>query len=151
MHTLLLVATCLLHPMVTATPLNRSAALVGPQAAQAPPRIEVKVAKRILKTYVGEYELTPERVLTITLEAGRLFGQPTGQAKRQLFAESDTTFFLKDVDVEVTFQKDAKGMVVGLLLDQAGRPVLEFKKRHVDRSQTKGARRPPSHSPHGRF
>lgn len=57
-----------------------------------------------------------------------LWGQPSGQEKQQLLAESQTKFFLKAADVQVTFQKDAKGNVVGLLMDQAGRPQRELKK-----------------------
>jgi hypothetical protein len=82
----------------------------------------------VLKTYVGEYEMTGGRVLTLTLENGSLWGQPTDQQKRQLFAESDTKFFLKDLDVQLTFQKDPKAKVVGLVMDQGGRPQRELKK-----------------------
>ena len=97
---------------------------------EAPPqeRKEIKVAEKVLKTYVGEYSLTPERILTVTLEDGYLWGQPTDQTKRQMFPESQTKFFLKDIDAQVTFQKDAKGVVVGMLMDQAGRPQRELKK-----------------------
>lgn len=94
----------------------------------APERKEVKVSEKVLKTYVGEYELDPNRILTITFEEGSLWGQPSGQEKRQLFAESQTKFFLKSAPIQVTFQKGPKGAVTGLLLDQEGRPQRELKK-----------------------
>jgi Domain of unknown function (DUF3471) len=91
-------------------------------------RKEVKVSEKALKTYIGEYEMGEGRTLAITLENGSRWGQPTDQQKRQLFAESPTAFFLKDLDVQVAFQKDAKGQVIGLVMDQAGRPKRELKK-----------------------
>lgn len=90
-------------------------------------RKEIKVPAKVLNGYVGVYELTPERTLAITLEDGSLWGQPTGQTKRQLFAESQTKFFLKDAPVEVTFQKE-KGKVVGLVMKQGDRPERQLKK-----------------------
>jgi hypothetical protein len=70
----------------------------------------------------------PDRILTLTLDNGSLWGQPTEQPKRQLFAETETKFFLKDLDVQITFQKDPKGKVTGMLMDQANRPQRELKK-----------------------
>src|SRR6185436_2223956 len=58
-------------------------------------RTEIEVAVDILKAYVGEYQLTPETTLTITLENGRLQAQPTGQTKVQLAAEKADTFFVR--------------------------------------------------------
>lgn len=62
----------------------------------------------------------PERITII-------WGQPTDQMKRQLFAESETKFFLKDLNAQITFQKE-KGKVLGMLMDQEGRPQRELKK-----------------------
>ena len=119
-------------PLLLGLTLLQSAAAQAPPAAKPPApaqeRKEIKVPVKVLQAYVGEYELSPERILTITLEEGSLHGQPTGQEKRQLYAESPTKFFLKGPDIQVTFQKDAKGKVTGLLMDQGGRPQRELKK-----------------------
>jgi hypothetical protein len=125
-YILALAGVCLLHPTIAAARPDRSPAVRAAQDAQK--RTEIKVPEKVLKTNVGEYEFSPERILTVTLENGSLWGQPTGQQKRQLFAESTTKFFLKDLDAQVTFQKDAKGKVLGLVMDQAGRPQRELKK-----------------------
>ena len=132
-HCALIVAgLCLL---ATPTAAMQAAAAKPPAAAPKPEakaptgeRKEVKLTEKQLKTYVGEYQMDPERVLTITLENGSLYGQPSGQDKRQIFAESTTKFFLKDLPVELTFLKDAKGAVIGMLMDQSGRPQRELKK-----------------------
>ena len=72
--------------------------------------------------------MDPDRTLTITLENGSLYGQPTSQEKRQILAESPTAFVLKDLEIQLAFQKDAEGVVTGMLMDQAGRPQREPKK-----------------------
>lgn len=126
---LLLAGLCLLHSPASAAELAGPTAIVtAAQAAKPVERKEIKLTEKALKPYVGEYEMAPGRILTMTLENGSLWGQPTDQEKRQLFAESATKFFLKDLDVQVTFQKDPKGTVVGLLMDQEGRPQRELKK-----------------------
>jgi hypothetical protein len=48
----------------------------------------------------------------------------------QLFAESDTKFFLKVVDAQITFVKDADGKVTQLLFSQGsggGQPAKKVK------------------------
>ena len=124
---------CLLVPGLAQAQATAAKPQTPPPAAAKPAatpalRKEIKVTEKVLKTYAGEYEMAPGRVLAITLEKGSLWGQPGDQEKRQLFAESNTKFFLKDLDVQITFQKDAKGVVTGLLMDQAGRPQREAKK-----------------------
>ncbi|MBA2303879.1 MAG: DUF3471 domain-containing protein [Acidobacteria bacterium] len=127
----LLVGICSLQPGIaqaqaTGKPQTPPATTTKPQAPLAE-RKEIKVPAKVLQTYVGEYSMAPGRILTVTLEDGYLWGQPTDQAKRQMFPESETAFFLKDLDAQVTFQKE-KGKVVGMVMDQAGRPQRELKK-----------------------
>ncbi|MGH9943435.1 MAG: DUF3471 domain-containing protein, partial [Pyrinomonadaceae bacterium] len=92
-------------------------------APVAPP-IERKVAKvdpKVYDSYVGEYELAPSFVITVTKEGNQLFAQATGQPKFELFPESDTKYFLKVVQADVTFVTDDKGQVTQLVLNQGGR------------------------------
>jgi len=84
-------------------------------------RHEIAVDPYILATYVGNYELAPSFVLTVTLEGGQLMTQATGQSKIPIFAESPTRFFPKVVDAEIEFTKDKNGAVKGLILHQGGR------------------------------
>ena len=96
---------------------------VDPNATVAEPaeRVEIEVDEEILQTYVGEYQLSEAFSIVVTLESGQLFGQATGQNKLPLFAESETEFFLKAVDAQVTFTKGDSGDVTGLILHQNGR------------------------------
>ncbi len=50
----------------------------------------------------------------------RLLVQPTGQSPAEVFPESESKFFLRIVDVQVTFQKGPGGKVTGLVMNQGG-------------------------------
>lgn len=84
-------------------------------------RRAIAVDAKTLDAYVGQYQLAPTFIITITHENKRLMAQATGQPKFELFAESETEFFLKAVDAQVTFVKDGSGRVTQLILHQGGR------------------------------
>ena len=75
----------------------------------------------IYGAYIGKYAFAPAFVLTVTREGNRLMTQLTGQQKIEIFPESETQFFLRDVEAQITFIKDATGKVVELVLHQNGR------------------------------
>jgi D-alanyl-D-alanine carboxypeptidase len=101
---------------------------IAKRAEQAPQaRVEIPVDSRILETYAGDYELAPNFILTVTVEDGKLMTQATGQQKVQVYAESETKFFLKVTDAQIEFVKDDSGAVTGLKLYQGGR-ILPAKK-----------------------
>lgn len=85
------------------------------------PRVEIKVDPKLIDAYVGVYEVRPGVVLTVTKETDHLMAQLTGQPKFDLFPESESKFFLKVVDAQITFVKDDKGEVSHLILHQGGR------------------------------
>src|ERR1041384_3915949 len=82
---------------------------------------DFKVDPKIYDSYVGEYQLGPTFTITITSEDGKLMAQATGQDKFELFATSETDFYLKAVPASVTFVKDGEGKVTELILTQNGR------------------------------
>ena len=100
--------------------------LINPEVPLAPvpvppeERVEIEVAEDILETYVGEYELAPTFSIVVTLEGGALFLQATAQPRFPVFAESETKFFLRVVDAQVSFTKDDSGGVTGIILHQNG-------------------------------
>jgi CubicO group peptidase (beta-lactamase class C family) len=83
-------------------------------------RVAIKIDPKILDAYVGQYELRPDFIITMTREGDSLMTQATGQPKFELFPESETRFFLKVVDAQVTFVKDDKGAVTHLIMHQGG-------------------------------
>ena len=81
------------------------------------PRTEVAVDSLVLQRWVGEYELAPTFHIVVTREGTHLFAQATAQPRFGIFAESDSTFFLKAVDAQLTFRPD------GLVLHQSGQHI----------------------------
>jgi CubicO group peptidase (beta-lactamase class C family) len=101
------------------------AALVFDKEAQWPAvRKEVAVPVSVLERYVGAYELMPNFIITMTVEDGHLMGQATGQPKSQLYAESETKFFLKVVDAQIEFSNDGTGAIPALRLLQGGQVII---------------------------
>lgn len=85
--------------------------------------VAIHLDSAILKQYIGDYELRPNFVITITLENGSLMSRATGQGKTELFPEKENFFFLKVVDAQLEFIKGANNEVESLVLHQNGRLV----------------------------
>ena len=81
---------------------------------------EISVDPKLFDGYVGQYQLAPNFILTITREGDKLFAQASGQPKFQIFPESEREFFLKVVDAQITFETDTTGRATSLTLHQNG-------------------------------
>ena len=81
----------------------------------------VRANPALYDAYVGEYELGPNFILTITRDGDRLITQATGQQKIEIFPLSDTEFFPKVMEARITFVKGPDGKVTQLVLRQNGR------------------------------
>lgn len=86
----------------------------------APPPTEVSVDPAILETYVGGYEVAAGVLFDVTVENGQLMVQLTGQPRYPVFAQSETEFFYKVVNAQLTFVRDEAGAVSALILHQGG-------------------------------
>jgi CubicO group peptidase (beta-lactamase class C family) len=84
-------------------------------------RKQIALPRATLAQYVGTYELAPQVKLMITLDGDQLTTQLSGQPKFPVFADSETSFFLKVVDAQLTFEKDPNGAVTAAVLHQNGR------------------------------
>jgi CubicO group peptidase (beta-lactamase class C family) len=73
-----------------------------------------------LEPLTGVYELANNFRLTVTREGSSLFAQGTDQPKFPLYAETETEFFLKAVDAQISFIKDSGGIFSSLILYQNG-------------------------------
>jgi CubicO group peptidase (beta-lactamase class C family) len=80
-------------------------------AAYPPPKLrrEVQVDPAVLATYAGRYEISPTFVLTVRSDGGRLFIQATAQSEFEVYAESETEFFYRVVDAQVSFARPEAG------------------------------------------
>jgi CubicO group peptidase (beta-lactamase class C family) len=95
---------------------------------EVPEREAIDLDPAIYDDYVGVYELGPGFDLTVTREGEALMVQATGQEKVQLFPESETEFFIREVDAQITFVRGAAGTVDELILHQAGRDMPGVRK-----------------------
>jgi len=83
----------------------------------------VVVTPEILQTFVGKYQLAPSFIITITRDDEKLMAQATGQPGFEIFPMSETKFFYKVVDAQITFNLNEAGEVESLTLHQGGRNV----------------------------
>lgn len=102
----------------SAAPTARPAAAATERAAT--PNADSSVAPR-LETLAGEYELAPGRTLSVSLENGRLHGQPPGGAKRALSHVWGTTFAAEGTPITLTFTVGADGRATAAVMRQNGR------------------------------
>ena len=78
-------------------------------------RKAIRLDPKILEAYVGQYqyETPPNRIFTVRLEGDRLFVDIARTHNSELFAESESKFFLKIAQRQLIFIKD-KGQVTGV-------------------------------------
>jgi len=81
---------------------------------------QVAVDPKIFDGYIGQYQLAPNFILTVTREGTQLFVQATGQPKLEICPEGERDYFLKIVDAQITFETDVQGKATGLILHQNG-------------------------------
>jgi CubicO group peptidase (beta-lactamase class C family) len=84
---------------------------------------EANVDPKLFDAYVGHYELQPGVVAEVKRQDNNLFIQLTGQPAFRLVPESETNFFLREVDAQITFVKEAGGKVTQLVIHQGGRDI----------------------------
>lgn len=84
-------------------------------------RTTANIDPQILDALLGVYEIVPAFRMTVTREGDQLYVQATSQPKLPVFPESETRFFLKVVDAQITFVRDADGAVTSLILHQGGK------------------------------
>ena len=81
----------------------------------------VPVSPEVLADYAGHYS-APPFAITLSVEAGQLIATTPNGRKYVLFAESDTQFFLKEIDVQIEFVRDAGSKKVSeFLMTQEGK------------------------------
>jgi len=100
-------------------PQSQSGALALKRLTTPAPVIDTKV----YDTYVGEYEVSPSFKLSVFRDGEKLMSQATGQPPVELFPEGADNFYLKVAAAKVSFTRDEKGLVTGLVVHQGGRDI----------------------------
>ncbi len=81
--------------------------------------------------YVGEFELAPGFAITIRRDGQHLYARATGQPELEVLPASETTFFPREVDAEITFVRDPDGSVNQLVLAQGARRTPGLRKKQA--------------------
>ena len=135
-RSLLLFVTDLAEHYSQVASYMRLLGLVPPSAVPPGQHAVVQLPAAMLARYVGTYDIPPSTllgspglVLAVTLKDDELFVTPSSQPTARLWPESDTEFFLKQVNAQVTFTRNASGAVTGLVLHYNGedRPATKIK------------------------
>lgn len=85
---------------------------------------DVEIADDILETYVGQYELMPNFIITISKEGKQMNAQATGQPQFPIFARAENVFYFKVVQAQLTFNTGADGKVESVTLLQGGQEIV---------------------------
>jgi serine-type D-Ala-D-Ala carboxypeptidase/endopeptidase len=78
--------------------------------------------------YVGQYQLGPNAIMTMSRDGDRFYSQLTNQPKVEIFPESESKFFLKVVDAQLTFNTEATQVT----LHQNGRDIVGKRMNDAD-------------------
>lgn len=66
---------------------------------------------------IGRYVLDKRYdYMVISEEGGKLFAQPAGQSKKPLYHNKGLEFFLPGKEATITFTKNKKGLIAGLVV-----------------------------------
>jgi CubicO group peptidase (beta-lactamase class C family) len=81
----------------------------------------ITLTPAVLARYAGVYQFTNGQTMTVTVDGAQLAVQPTGGNALQLLAESETRFFVRDINLVVEFVRDTAGTVTELVILQGTR------------------------------
>jgi serine-type D-Ala-D-Ala carboxypeptidase/endopeptidase len=91
-------------------------------ASELPPELrEIALEITMLGDYVGTYQLGPGTIVDFMIKDDHLETQITGQPAFPIFASAKDKFFLKIVDAQLDFDRDADGKVVAVTVHQNAR------------------------------
>ena len=79
----------------------------------------VTLKPETLRRYVGIYEMTPEFRIEVTVEGPRMYIQATKQPRFEIFAQSETEFFVRAFEARIAFIVE-NGESTALILRQGG-------------------------------
>src|SRR6185369_17688296 len=110
------------HVIISLLFLSTFIAIGQEPARQTPP--EVKINPAVFDAYTGQYEDAQNLAGTIFSffrEGDKFYVRVTNQDKIEIFAASESKFFLKDPPAECEFIKDVNGHATGMVWNQGAK------------------------------
>lgn len=84
---------------------------------------------QILIKYVGVYELQPSFQIEIEMQNDHLIAKATRQPSVELFAQTENSFFIKEIAAQIVFNLNTDGTVKSLTFSQGGNKMEGTKSR----------------------
>ncbi|HEY0651936.1 MAG TPA: serine hydrolase domain-containing protein [Chryseosolibacter sp.] len=97
---------------------------------------EFKVSEALLKLYEGQYQLTPDMVVTVKLDNGTLTARATGQSSFPLTASSESEFVFDQAGIRITFPKPSDNRVSQFVFYQGGTTLVAPRLKPFDPKTT---------------
>lgn len=94
--------------------------LAGLALGVPPAHRQVKVDRRALAGFAGDYRLAPGSTLTVAARDGRLFARLSGQKELEIYPEGEYAWFYKAVDAQLVFDRIDGGRAGRVTLHQDG-------------------------------
>ena len=90
---------------------------------------EIKIDPKIFDDYTGQYVFAenPDVVLSFVRDGNAYYIQASGQGRIEIFPASTSKFFVKIIDADATFVRDAQGKVTSVIWRQNDRSVTAKK------------------------
>jgi CubicO group peptidase (beta-lactamase class C family) len=95
--------------------------LVNPAFPLRVQRPAVALAPERLAVLVGSYRITPMLTFTVTRLGARLFAEASGEPAFEIFAASETEFFYRRLDIQLSFELGPDGRAAAVVLHRRGR------------------------------
>jgi CubicO group peptidase (beta-lactamase class C family) len=111
---------------INVSPGHELAALLGTLAHGQPvtlasERKEITLPAEVLARYAGVYQADGGPPLVVAVDGQRLVLRPNDTGSIPMLAESDRMFFIRELNVQVEFVRDASGAITELIANQGGR------------------------------
>lgn len=81
---------------------------------------EITIDDKVLQSYVGNYELSPGFMITVSKDGKQIKAKATGQEEYEFYPKSESIFYAKEADIQISFNLDKDGQVISLTLLAGG-------------------------------
>lgn len=86
-------------------------------------RAAIPMPAESLDAYLGEYRMQPGFGVRVRRRGANLVAQVTGQGSAIIYPSARDEFFARAADAQITFMRDAAGLVMSIVLHQNGRDI----------------------------
>ena len=80
-----------------------------------------------METYVGQYELSPGFVITVSKDGTQLKAKATNQEEYRFDPKSESIFYADEANIQISFNLDKDGQVISLTLLAGGQESTALK------------------------